>query len=1071
MEIISRIYSKNYQFGKIIEFKDDIYSDKNNFYVIISTGEDGLCICNINESNLQQNYYDQEEGFVDNMDQFQCKCFSFLFTVTGFYQINGNQLFIYGKNNIMLANLSVKTKTITSINYINESGVGHDQIDIDTNKWYLFSAANENLRIYNYQKLLNSEAGALICVKPYWEENHVLRYFEYYNQKTGVTEHLIYSLDLIRGLYITNLDTLYDGETEAVDSINPSLLQEELLILHRQINTLQFTSDGAYLLLGTRTVGINIYDISDPYEPYLYETIYTIGYASKIILINNEKQLVYCNGDYIKVYNSLQENQSLHFPNLFNKDQAVLIDIAIEHADSSAWRVKINNDGSYLFIAAARNGLLIYDLSDPNSPQFFHRIECQEEENNPTDGCQLSLDNNYLYIGEGYMGVRIFDISDMSSIQEKSVIVLGGDTDDIQNLNHNSNYIVTANGYTSVSVIDITDKSNPVEKSSWVNNSEGGSIENVLVSSDDKYVYASLRYYGLVLLELDPVDFSLTVVSEYQTGMCEMILVNSDNNIAFLSDGTYGITIIDISDKQNIKLISQLLLGGFPAKMRLVQYANKYDYLLISERDQELLAGVNITDIYNPTLDVKLQIDSQEAYDVECLNSIEYCYLATNVGLLVLPMTSSIQINNLMSEITYKNEQEIETYLDDNLLKIGKNIRVTLIPIRSGGTIKINSIKFYEDYKLVSIPSYMSFNEANLELNIEVNKNGIISGEQTKSNILQVEMVKKITYKNLVSESDPVIDETLAQNFIEKCIELGYLTSSQFISDTYSPGITLFPYETDTTLYTDSRIAYVDQVLTQSIIRIPLLLIFANSLFFNYGSMVQNEIIQTESSTLTVTINILVESESDPIAEFVEQTYVGATVHQSYFYMEGSKSSVLIMLSKSLLTMNYTDDLSEIQLSFTIDDGINHQKSYELGLDQCKFMNLHQGLKTGYSTLEEQFSLAYNDGKIFIEREMQFQFSENTMKSTADLEVAYTITIKRVGQDDTFITPDISYWLDISNEERRLVGTPTQWLYGDKIIVRVEGSDGYSTMSQEFSIYINRIPYELIIYYIIAIGR
>lgn len=60
--------------------------------------------------------------------------------------------------------------------------------------------------------------------------------------------------------------------------------------------------------------------------------------------------------------------------------------------------------------------------------------------------------------------------------------------------------MVVANGGTGVSLVDIRDKDSPVEVGSWLNNKAGGSVENVLLNKNETYVFASIRYYGLVIL-------------------------------------------------------------------------------------------------------------------------------------------------------------------------------------------------------------------------------------------------------------------------------------------------------------------------------------------------------------------------------------------------------------------------------------------------------------------------------------------------------------------------------------------------------------------------------------------
>lgn len=85
---------------------------------------------------------------------------------------------------------------------------------------------------------------------------------------------------------------------------------------------------------------------------------------------------------------------------------------------------------------------------------------------------------------------------------------------------------MVANGGTGVSIIDVKDKNNPIEKGYWENNKPGGSAENVLLNADDSLVFASIRYYGLVILSIADKDSAPVEISAYNSGMCEFVVLS-----------------------------------------------------------------------------------------------------------------------------------------------------------------------------------------------------------------------------------------------------------------------------------------------------------------------------------------------------------------------------------------------------------------------------------------------------------------------------------------------------------------------------------------------------------------
>lgn len=108
--------------------------------------------------------------------------------------------------------------------------------------------------------------------------------------------------------------------------------------------------------------------------------------------------------------------------------------------------------------------------------------------------------------------------------------------------------MVVANGGTGVSIVNIKDKENPIETGVWSNNRAGGSVENVLLNRNNDLVFVSIRYYGLLILDIKDKENDPIEVSEYYSGMCEYVTLSSDESHIYLSDGTKGITILNIED-------------------------------------------------------------------------------------------------------------------------------------------------------------------------------------------------------------------------------------------------------------------------------------------------------------------------------------------------------------------------------------------------------------------------------------------------------------------------------------------------------------------------------------------
>lgn len=80
--------------------------------------------------------------------------------------------------------------------------------------------------------------------------------------------------------------------------------------------------------------------------------------------------------------------------------------------------------------------------------------------------------------------------------------------------------MIVGDGYLGIGIFDISDKSNPLEVVRWYENS-GGTVEKVTMDKKEKYIFGSIRNYGVVVLEITSFTQPLTKISEYKSGDSE----------------------------------------------------------------------------------------------------------------------------------------------------------------------------------------------------------------------------------------------------------------------------------------------------------------------------------------------------------------------------------------------------------------------------------------------------------------------------------------------------------------------------------------------------------------------
>lgn len=143
--------------------------------------------------------------------------------------------------------------------------------------------------ILSLQNILQKQDNILITKKLFQEDAVKIAQLNIENN------HYLYVLDTNKGVFISNITPLYSSNTSPKTTIDPDTLSKELIISHRQIKSVVITKDNNYLIIGVRSKGIEIYDISTPNKPYLSENLYTIGYANALALSQDESKLVKIN--------------------------------------------------------------------------------------------------------------------------------------------------------------------------------------------------------------------------------------------------------------------------------------------------------------------------------------------------------------------------------------------------------------------------------------------------------------------------------------------------------------------------------------------------------------------------------------------------------------------------------------------------------------------------------------------------------------------------------------------------------------------------------------------------------
>lgn len=215
--------------------------------------------------------------------------------------------------------------------------------------------------------------------------------------------------------------------------------------------------------------------------------------------------------------------------------------------------------------AVAGNPFQVLDIQDPNKP----KVVIKENYNIFTTVMVYDSLKHYCYLG-ALSGIYIIDISKILSPQKIGYIDAGGWVTSIA-LRGNYLYSGTTLGY-SFKVFDISDIQNPVELNYfWT----GGVV--VILAVEGNYLYESdSRQPNLKVFDISDPGNPVYLGGVNTPSINSPIYINIRDTLAYLSLSGDGLAIVDVKDKVNPTLLSNIRkpTEGLDADQSFIQGKN-----------------------------------------------------------------------------------------------------------------------------------------------------------------------------------------------------------------------------------------------------------------------------------------------------------------------------------------------------------------------------------------------------------------------------------------------------------------------------------------------------------------
>ncbi|MCK5305122.1 MAG: hypothetical protein KAJ72_07720, partial [Candidatus Heimdallarchaeota archaeon] len=250
-----------------------------------------------------------------------------------------------------------------------------------------------------------------------------------------------------------------------------------------------------------------------------------------------------------------ERGHGIEIINVTNPDSPTEV---VDYYDEVSYFTDMEIQGDYLYTAAGKSGLVIFDISDIYDT--FLPVSFLPDIFNSTDFLTLDIANNLVYldndIDSNRQGFSIIDVSDVTDPQVLSTVNLETDSKEIAILGDYA-YLV---GFSSgIIVYDVSDPSDPIEVNSY---DFDDSIDKTIKAQDIKIVgnsaYVALGRDGFAIFDIsDPLSISLL---GYKSGINSFgVEVVGNYTYVIISDDIkldYGITILDTSNTSDISEIS-----------------------------------------------------------------------------------------------------------------------------------------------------------------------------------------------------------------------------------------------------------------------------------------------------------------------------------------------------------------------------------------------------------------------------------------------------------------------------------------------------------------------------------
>ncbi|EAR86616.1 hypothetical protein TTHERM_00041560 (macronuclear) [Tetrahymena thermophila SB210] len=836
--------------------------------------------------------------------------------------------------------------------------------------------------------------------------------------------------------------------------------------------------DGNFLFLGVRSIGIYTIDISNRNSPNTYMWSYFPFHGNSIALSQTGNYLYFSNAVSVMIFRRMAPILGQKYVNLYNGIHSIGFD---QSNTKFYWRCDYDTTRSTYIGAFDTDGLWFIDVSDPTQ---FQAVKKQYK----PPGQSATIDvfytkNNYqimmVAINDGVNFMAVLDVSNYANIQIIQKVPLGqpfpGYIKDVDNNNEDTLLVCSLDR--TIAFVDTTTLGSYFVIATWnFLPFMKGFTTGVMLSTDEKYFIGACRGYGYYVLDISNL-YNIKYVNFFDSTGAEQVYKSLIYMNYYLVDGLGGIYIMDQKKLPQFVAFSQLTVDGWTND---VTYLKNEKTVIISTLQQGMIYLLDISDVTNPFIVSSFQNGSQNGLFTCVKQDFTTLFINNNIQMRSFPLTINAYLHaDFLQVLGYTSDGDMEFSIindpDTFKFQVGQTIKINTCYLYQNLDLQVASVTLYQKQIGQALPYWISYNPVEISLTITIQKEAV-DPTNLDSPLLNTFLFTSLTPLYVSSFIYTIgscqTNAVQAKSIFAQLQYQGTINEQNLVS----PSLYYDDYEqiilTDTTNFPNGSAAQqaynlclsnnIKYTLLNSIQFTPIYMSIYPSLTLTLDGSTQ-DYIQTQAQSVNIKIEI---PKLKARFIFTDQVSVNISVNDelNIISITGLTSNVNQFLKSQIIIYPVPPlKYSEVVATVTISDSINYPYTKVASASQFPFLVQKKNIQTNpKKTLQSQFS-----DNILILTEFSFTIDPQTfIVPDFNTTIAYKVLVQEAGK---FVPFDNTQWLQYSSDGQKFFGNPPQTEFQKSTTVQVTASDGFTQISDTFTVHVNQLPPLFVIQWIATI--